>query len=455
MSQNINVTQDVHIDPLFLQAFNYADKASTLKLEDWVSLLTLCFSPLIAHILSGIPTVVRRCPNAPSWLDTLCLYNPTTILWRYLAIADRRARFRHNWNAADMSASNAVFWTSRGFDGSEEMMWQSRAFCARVPPRSHTKLWSTDSIKTLITTLQGIQAFAVLIRGILALAGIGNQPFSATIAMNSIFYPLSVFGLLRLFAAPWLTEEYSYTEHESYETATPPVPQSTDPLLSQQTSRGADNSGANMEQGLPGHKAFHDSSMTIVDQSPVMHVPQNRFPLSVVLRTAYVVLIIAILAISVCYVIPYEGAQQLLLLPVSSSSLWLLAAVYILFSFITIVLFVVYLIRCGHRTTTVIPCIGSWWYRGYSLIFLASVIAMIVLSGIFTRRTACGQLTVFPPEFDQQVCNGIPLQPDRGVGPVGFLTVSPGLNPETWVMPLDGWCSGTLTGDIYPVVPVS
>jgi hypothetical protein len=95
------------------------------------------------------------------------------------------------------------------------MMRRSRAFCTRVPPRNRAELFSIDSLKTLITTLQGIQALTMIVRDILALNGIGNKPFIMTIAMHTIFYPLALFGLLRLFSGPWLTEEYSFAERRS------------------------------------------------------------------------------------------------------------------------------------------------------------------------------------------------------------------------------------------------
>lgn len=130
----------------------------------------------------------------------MCLYNPTTILWRYLAIVDRRVR-RRNWTAADMAASNAYFWTDDGWDGSEEMMVRSHAFCARTPSHNQTELLSTESLKTIIATLQGVQAITVMVRGVLATNGVGNQAFKSVIAMDKIFYPLASFGVLRLFAA--------------------------------------------------------------------------------------------------------------------------------------------------------------------------------------------------------------------------------------------------------------
>ncbi|GAB1192590.1 hypothetical protein APSETT444_001783 [Aspergillus pseudonomiae] len=419
MAQNLNVTPDVQIEPLFLQLFNYADKTNILKLEDWLSILTLCLSPLIAHILSGVPTVVRRCPSPPTWLDTLCLYNPTTILWRYLAIVERRVRYRHRWDAADMAATNALFWTSHGFDGSEDMMRQSRSFCTRIPHHHHSEIWSIDSIKTVIVTLQGIQALVVLVRGILALASIGNQPYNATISMSTIFYPLAVIGLLRLFAAPWLTENYTYHEHETYGSSR---------ILAQHIIHTPSSDGPSYTAVRSSHdaKIVTPSNASLLPTSPMA----IRDP-------------------------SLDGVTELLTQPPSASVLWLLPIMYIVFIVVSIILFVIYLIRCGRETTTVIPCLRTWWYRAYTLLFIATAIALIVLSGVYTRRTSCGQLTVFPAELDQEVCNGTPMQVDKAVGPFGIVTQAPGLTPETWVLPLKGWCSGTLTGEILPVESVS
>ncbi|KAE8416415.1 hypothetical protein BDV36DRAFT_310119 [Aspergillus pseudocaelatus] len=461
MAQNLNVTPDVQIQPLFLQAFNYADKTNTLRLEDWLSILTLCLSPLIAHILSGVPTVVRRCPSPPTWLDTLCLYNPTSILWRYLAIVERRVRYRHSWDAADMAATNALFWTPHGFDGSEDMMRQSRSFCARIPRHHRTEIWSIDSIKTVIITLQGVQALVVLVRGVLALANIGNQPYNATISMSTIFYPLAVIGLLRLFAAPWLTDDYAYHEHETYESSR---------ILAQHTTHTPSSDGASYTAVRTGPDTKHTtslnasllprSSMAICDPSPDAYTPPQGLHLPtlavvVIVRCCYLGLICAILAICACYMIPYNGASEMLTHATSSSVLWLLIFMYIVFILVSIVLFVIYLIQRGRDTTTIIPCIRTWWYRAYTLVFIAAAVALIILSGVYTRRTSCGQLTVFPPTFDQQVCNGTPMQVDKGTGPFGIVTQAPGLTPETWILPLEGWCSGTLTGEIFPVVSVS
>lgn len=453
MAQNIT---DAPILPDFKTAFNYADKTNTLRLEDWLSILTLCFAPLIAHVISGVPIVVRRCPDSVSWLDYLCLYNPTTIVWRYLAIADRRIRYRRSWTAADMAASNALFWTSHGFDGSEDIMWQSRAFCTRTPNHNHTELVSTDALKTLITTLQGIQALVVLVRGILAIAGIGNKFFTSTVAMDTIFYPLSVFGLLRLFAAPWLTEAYSYAEHENFMGRIGSSQPNSHTSLSYPPPPAAEEAHANTKQ-FPA--TGNMSSMTLLEPDTHDSMDEssptgNSFP-TIILRTCYVLLMFGILAICLCYIVPVSN-KTYFLTQASSSVLWLSAVLYIFFSTLTILLLIIYLIRTRRTTTTVIPCIHTWWYRAYTLVLVAAMITLIVLSGVYTRRTACGKLTVIPPMFDRMVCSGTPVGASQGLEPVGFVSREQLVTPQLWYAELtDGWCSGTLGDKMQPLFSTS
>ncbi|GAB1214734.1 hypothetical protein ATERTT37_003903 [Aspergillus terreus] len=452
----MNITEGVEVDPITRQIFDYAQKTTVLDLEDWVSILTLCLSPLIAHILSGVPTVVRRCPKPPSWIDTLCLYNPTSILWRYLAIADRRARYHRTWDPADMAASNALFWTSDGFDGSEEMMYKSRAFCTRVPRDSRTKVFSVDTVKTLITTAQGIQALFVLVRGIMALASMKyHHPFNATMAMDTVFYPLAVFGLLRLFAAPWLTELYTYAEHASYEGDTVLMPQGAPHPISYPLSPSADDG----ELGTKHATTYGTDNSTLFPDTEVdrLDAAKNPAPTGtiapIIIRTVYILFICIILGICVCYVIPYYGAASMAVVTSSAASaLILLAAVYILMSGMSAVLFTIYLIRGGQTTTTVIPCIRSWWYRLYTLVLMLGALALIILSGVFTRRTPCGKLTMFPAIYDNQVCQGLRL--DSGVenGAIGFVIRNTELTPPNWMVPLDGWCSGTMGEKLVPFV---
>lgn len=444
------------IDPTFRTVFNYADKTDTIRLEDWLGLLTLCLAPLLAHIIAGVPTIVRRSRKSPLWLDQLCLYNPTTILWRYLAIVDRRVR-RKSWNAADMAASNAYFWTDDGWDGSEEMMVRSRVFCVRTPSHNQTELLSTDSFKTIIATLQGVQAITVLVRGVLATNGIGNQAFNAVIAMDKIFYPLASFGVLRLFAALWLTEEYSFLECRA-ETGLPEVPSSS--YLQSSYSLPAGEEECYSLTTKPAMPSGISSTTHLIEGYHEQPPGEISRPVSdwraVVVRVSYLTVLSLLLVICAFLIAgPVQGPRVIPDAP-STGTLLLLGAIYIVLSMVSIATISFYLFRCRNSMTTVLPCLTSWWYRAYTILLLAASITMLVLSGIYTRRTPCGKYTLMTSYFDNEVCNGVQVEAGAPNGAFAFAahqlirsvdpdTGSFSLEPSVLLFPLDGWCSGTLT----------
>lgn len=108
--------------PLVVTPARY--QSQDIALSEWVTLLTLCLAPLIAHVVVGTPSPSYLCTSRPKWHEWICHYNPTSVLWRYTAITDRRIRARF-WNRADLAATNALFWTPRGWDGSEAMVQHS------------------------------------------------------------------------------------------------------------------------------------------------------------------------------------------------------------------------------------------------------------------------------------------------------------------------------------------
>ena len=110
-----------------------------------------------------------------------------------------------------MAANCALFWTSNGWDGSEEMMLKSRLFCTRVPSLRRISFTSVSAATTLIVTIQGVQSVYSPLQGFFD----GNYAFS--VAFDSIFYSLAFLGLMRLPAALWLTEDYSYVDIDRME----------------------------------------------------------------------------------------------------------------------------------------------------------------------------------------------------------------------------------------------
>lgn len=71
--------------------------------------------------------------------------------------------------------------------------------CARLPPSGHATLLSVDMVKTVIATLQDLQAIYLLADGFVRTV---NVPLKA---LDSISFPLAFLGLTRLFAAAWIT----------------------------------------------------------------------------------------------------------------------------------------------------------------------------------------------------------------------------------------------------------
>ena len=113
-----------------------------------------------------------------------------------------------------MAAANAIFWTSTGWDGSEEMATRSVQYCVRVPERARMTFFSSDSIKTLIITLQGIQTVFLSEFNIYGNAHkVAMAKIQSAIALDNAF-SLALIGLLRLFAAFWVTAEFSYVAIE-------------------------------------------------------------------------------------------------------------------------------------------------------------------------------------------------------------------------------------------------
>jgi hypothetical protein len=81
----------------------------------------------------------------------------------------------------------------------------SRSSCTKLPDRPQISFFSSSAASTLITTLQGIQAVYALAIGL-------NEDYAITTSLPTIFFPLSVLGLLRLPAAIYLSSHYSYID---------------------------------------------------------------------------------------------------------------------------------------------------------------------------------------------------------------------------------------------------
>src|SRR3569833_3075160 len=262
-----------------------------------------------------------------------------------------------------MAATNARFWTTRGWDGSEDMAIISMAYSDRLPEKPRVSVPSASAVNTAIVTIQGVQTVAVLASIMTGSHGIGS--FVLNVAIDLIFYPIAFIGLLRLSCALWLTDDFIYSAPRDLALAT----------SSPATVRGSTSGGP------------RDRPSTTVST-------QHRFrPVSWVSRAFHVLYFLPMVwmwTISIVLLAPGVVVRT----TVFTTTTILFAAFYQTCLTATIAICGYYLAR-GH-TATIIPCISSIWYKAYTLVLFALVTSVITVACIETKRTPCGKYTSMP-----------------------------------------------------------
>ncbi|KAF8862231.1 hypothetical protein BDZ45DRAFT_686980 [Acephala macrosclerotiorum] len=454
----VSPSTSVTLDTLGILPITYQSKG--ISFTDWVSLLTLCVTPLLAHIIAGIPDIV--CLSVPrthlSWHQRLCQYNPTTIIWRYFAIADRRIRAKH-WDANTLAASNALFWTHRGWDGSEAMIQRSRKYCIKPPDSTRIGLLSKSFFKTVIVTIQGVQAAILLVGGFTSATS-----FTTTLSISSIFFPLAIFGLLRLCAAPWLTDDYIYIEYEQREAASTPVaalfaependqngysitpaPRVTDTEYSKGWAEVSQSATAipmtpyHSKTRTTSYEGLVNISETNIESS---FRPANSWR-GRIFRVFFLVPILLLWVMCIMYMVPWSNYGPRVEANITVT-LFILNINYLVFLSATLFTYIYYFIR-GRSATTVIPCISSTWYQIYTGILLVMMLILVIVAAIETRKTPCGMYTSWPGD----VCGGIYLNSTDTDEPFGIalryvapMNVTQLPEGEFRIAEWDGWCTG-------------
>ncbi|KAH9205870.1 hypothetical protein DL95DRAFT_489333, partial [Leptodontidium sp. 2 PMI_412] len=346
-------------------------QSQSVKFTEWISLLTLCLAPLIAHIIAGVPTPIYLSRRRPVWHSLLGHFNPTSILWRYFVITDRRARAKR-WRPIDMAASCALFWTRNGWDGSEEMMLKSRELCTRAPSLRRISFTSISAATTLIVTIQGVQSVYS------PMAGFFNGDFAFSLAFNSIFSSIAFLGLMRLPAAFWLTNDYSYMDIDRIQTVMA-KPGSASTL----SAVGL----LNLDYGLS------------VSPEEIFH-PSNSWR-SMLIRMIFLIPLIGSVALSAASIAQPQPGYGLFF----TGTFLTLTAFYLVLIIGVIVIVTVYF-WTGNTSSTVLPCIESTWYKVYTGLLIVLMIIAMVVSGLETRKSKCGIYTTFRPYYDQFGCAG-------------------------------------------------
>jgi hypothetical protein len=322
--------------------------------------------------------------NPPRWTDRIGLYNPTSILWRYFVIFDRRVRCL-NWTPCDMAASNAHFWLGQFWDGSEDIITRSRRFCVRPPARSYVDLLSSSAAKTLIVTLQGIQALYEVL-GSLSM----DSQYYISINLGSVFLPLAILGLLRLPAALWITDDLVYTDKDTMELWT-----------------------ANLIQDINISKHDEISELTKAATSLVVEPQDDVSPVrfravngihGVTVRIIYLATIMALTGFTAYSTLPSGHRKNY-----QTATGFTLPLFFDTILLPTIFIFLFYFLR-GNSTTTIIPCLTSTWYKLYTALLFLGMLLSILLAAIETRKSSCGSWTTAPnqipglPSFEQSYC---------------------------------------------------
>jgi hypothetical protein len=360
------------IQPLHVQAGCHT-------FPEWITLFTLCFAPLVAHIISGTAPITYVTQSRPKWLDLICHYNPTSIIWRYAAIADRRLRAT-KWGPNDLAAANAIFWTQKGWNGDERMIAATSSYCLLKPQTSHLDLLSTTSLKTVIVTMQGAAALYSLIGGI-TYSGAIDAPI-AKMGLDVIFSPLAVIGLLRLCAATWLTEDFAYTNLENLVHI---------PLR---------NGGMLDEDSLLQFSTDDDLDPWLVAPAETGYdfTRPNSSWSSCAFRIFYMSLCVGIWSISLLSLVFSLQGQNLSL---SFTSL-LVSLFYLIFMTISCLIYAMYFLQ-GKTTSTVFPGISTTWYKFYTLFILFSMLVLVIVAAVETQRAPNGDHTSYD-SYDNLRC---------------------------------------------------
>jgi hypothetical protein len=385
--------------------------------QSWFGYFTLCFAPLIAHLVGGVkpPVVIPSHSKSPSWWAYLPHFNPISVIWRWYAIADRRLR-ACAWDGADMAACNAVFWDSKKarWDGSEDIMLRSRAWIIKVPEQKHASLLSTSSFTTLVLAFQGAEA----VLGMYSFSSITAAQIFEGWNLPSLFAPVAIMSLFGLPAALWLSDDYVYwdvshrgsdSERNDAGMLVRTIEEADGSLLEldPRTSKRATTTAADP---LLSAGPSQLSQLTTTDK-PRVHSTRTRIALAY--RIWWLISINGLLvpaAVHTAFTLfgnprsfPYFSLTSLLVLImyfILSASAILITTTYILL---------------GRTHTTIIPCVHAIWYKVLTMVLAAIGLATLIVAVLETRQLLDGTVNTLP-EFQCNGSTGVCVPVARGHG---------------------------------------
>jgi hypothetical protein len=274
------------------------------------------------------------------------------------------------------------------------MAQKSREYCVALPDNTHATFFSGITVQTLIVSLQGADALYILVIG---LYQSGEFSASAILSVGTIFYFLAIFGLLRLIASFWLTDDFSYVNPEDLQ-----ADQAT--LIAEEPKSNGSSGKTQLSKvrSPPNYESFDIPESRMREDYMSPNAWQSRL-----FRVFFLLPIIGLIISCIIYLAPPIGAR-------SSNygysfSQFILILFYLFFLVASTIIYMVYFVR-GHTATTVLPCVSSVWYQLYTGVLLALALVLVIITSIETRMTACGYYATWPSSLDN--CIGVSVPSD-------------------------------------------
>jgi hypothetical protein len=320
------------------------------------------------------------------------------------------------------------------------MVFFTRPLAARLPEHSRVALFSTDMLWTIIVTAQGASAMYSLIGGLT-----DKAYFNSTMGLDTVFFPLAVFGLLRLFPAFWLTDDF----HFAYENRNSIELTSFRPTQDGPRATGEDRKETySLPQFANSRDSLDHTQDTVAELSQFR---QTSFWPSRIFRVCYMLPLLCLFVFTFLFITPFRGKFS------ATLTAFLVGLFFFVFFAISIVIFLYYFAR-GYTTTTTIPCIASTWYKVYTFLLFFLMGTMMVIAALETRKTPCGRYTSLSGTYgDLKACwdgknMALPIRPDMH-GVFALASNNP-MRPDdeetienTWLYDFTGTCLGMVSAN--------
>ena len=241
--------------------------------------------------------------------------------------------------------------------------------CLRLPEHTHVEVASLTTMKTVITTLQGVSALYLLVG---AMSGAALPGVAIGFGIDAVFFPLAILGLLRLCAATWLTEDFVYQRGGLRNVTT--IVQTHRTLLPKDSDMEPDQQPTALEPLI-----------TAPYETAGFKSPTESWK-SCLFRIFFLLLLGGVWTLALLIFTPVLGDTFF------TTTTFLLGLFYFVFITVSLVLYAFYFIR-GQTTTTILPCISSTWYRIYTLLLVGLVVVLIIIASIETNKSPTGLYT--------------------------------------------------------------